>query len=389
MKLKKAMGYGATLKILYTIMTLYILIAIIIPYNEVSGEITGTMDTFMEFPEQYVPVNLYLAKGMELTAEPFMDDDKQDMYITCPDGYVGSGLFGYGFIHAIGRVYWQKVGKWESEPLRGGLKINPPIRYTIFVTARDVSTYNAKFAFTLLINGKPYNGNPDPENWTAKATNVDIPAGQIVRVTAIDESFNLTTYLQEIKPGDRIGVEIWCYLQGNVQLIYGSKIHPSQMTLVSNAIRFKKLKLTQTTATATFYDSFSVSPYKMKSGFEIDGAEYMTKPEVIIDCEGTQGLRWTLPERITPGTHVLRVMLAYDPEANQTFEATKNIYVKAQQTNVLSTYIPLIILMIIIPILVGVGVFVWYYRDRKLERYLQEHPEILEELIEESAEDVV
>ncbi len=318
------------------------------------------------FPDQYVDFKINMKEGKTFTPEGYMETDTDDHKILCPSGYVADGLFGFGIIKRLGHVYWMKVAQWKSDDLYSDMMFKEKITYAVYVSG-EYST-SGDFAFTMLHNGNPIGHKPDdPGNWTV-VSNAKIPADTPTLVTA-EEKINLNQTQTDIEPGDAIGVEIWCRLQGTVHLHYGSMMYPSHVKVKANSIRFNSLGLTKKKATVSYRDAFGTYPLQIKSAVSVDGAELQLEPEPN-PVEGYQGIVWKFVDTILPGSHVLVVGLAYDKNANTTamFEASKTISINEGEMAFSIPFADILIpLLGLIIVLVAVALIWRYYQNKKLE----------------------
>ena len=69
-----------------------------------------------------VPVAIHMTEGYELSPEPATPDDMEQS-AACPNGYVGEGLFGFGYLKRFGHVYPRYVGTWATKELQDTLVV--------------------------------------------------------------------------------------------------------------------------------------------------------------------------------------------------------------------------------------------------------------------------
>ena len=360
--MSRGMNRVLTLLVLACMMTVY---TAMVPAHSFAGAQTGAGDFGMEQFAQFNDVELFLKQGNSLSAEPMCQNrDDRDRLMTCPDGYIGTGLFGYGIITAIGQVVWMRVGRWESGPIAGEITVQNPIKYSIYVAGSYRTT--GDFAFNMLVNGRPVNPTSEPSEWT-QARNQRIETVP-TRIEAIEEKINMSA--TPVPGGSTIGVEIWCRLQGDVKLHYGSFESPSSISIRTNPIVFRNMEATDERITFVYSDAFSVPISDMMVVVNIDG----NVPQVDASPGYTGGfpaITWELSERLQPGIYSVNVILAYDRRTNRTFEFNTDIVIPEPEHRLeIPGWIWNILILIAIVIAAYFG-YTWY-EDRKLEKFMEE-----------------
>lgn len=339
-----------------------IMLTILVPVDTIAEDDAGTVNP--EQSDQFVQVSLFLKEGKKLDATAFDETDTTDHVVTCPDGYVGDGLFGHGIVHRVGHVYWMKVGKWESESLGAQFTIQAPITYSIYVSSK--SSTKGDFAFNMLVDGKYVNNNKDPGNWT-QADNVQIDSTPTL-VKVEEKKINMSA--KPISGGDTFGFEIWCRLSGDVKLHYGSFKYPSALSFKANSIVMKDIIVTPKKITFTYTDAFNVPVSTMLVYMSVDDSVYDVNPTSTFSG-GYPAIVWKLGDAIAPGAHTIKVVIGYDPKQNNTYEFTKDVVIK-EKANPISIPSPIIwTLEILLVIVLGIVAYRWY-DNRKLEKLMEE-----------------
>ncbi len=221
---------------------------------------------------QMVPVTMLLREGYEMSPEP-PDEDDVDQTAACPNGYVGEGLLGYGFIKRLGTVYPRYIGTWASDELKDDLIVDGTITFEAyyFKKAEASGTPNGKIIFSLMRNDQP---------WIPEMKTGSLSFRETVKKISL--TYKASGNLTPLAKGDTLQLRVTCEVNGNGGYIYyGSSSYPSGVRMTCSAISIKNIVPSERADKfeVEYTDSFGISPAKMGSQLLLDGVALESRPQ--------------------------------------------------------------------------------------------------------------
>lgn len=310
------------------------------------------------------PVHINAFSGNTLSPE-MAQIDEQDSVAQCPNGFVRTGFFGYGYA-PVGETQWRLVGQWETT-LRAPLNAGDQFVFNAWVRNKG-SVQFAVLGFILKKNDEEI-VRAESQEFSNQLS--EAPANIEARKVG---SANLTPF----ESGDKIVLRVECRINGDgTEMLYGSLAHDTGATLICDALNIVRVHGSKGGVCAEYHDSFFVSPAKMTFIAKVDDIIIDTLPEYDQTDDGLRVTHWSYS--LKPGNHAVEVQMSYGGTDNTTMASFSGSINVPKDEKIeflgidLSVWLQGIGFIVFLIILAAIGVAIKRRREEKqLEKYLEE-----------------
>lgn len=252
--------------VMVTIMVLSAII-MIVPIAEptISSDKTVSFDTRDEVSSgafTQIPVQIFLKESSALSPKAAQANDA-DITQNCPDGFVHSGLFGFGVIWRFGKLTWKTVGTWKSEPLKSDLVIGGKMTYNLWLYRNPgTNQRTGTFKITLYNNDQAIGGTAIE---SGSRTITETP-------TQVSWEVQIGGNITPLKPGDVLGAKIECKIDGGCFMYYGGPNFNTGVTLTCNSLRIPGMNYDSESGAlhVQVSEAFGISPTQLNPQLLID-----------------------------------------------------------------------------------------------------------------------
>jgi len=256
----------------------------------------------------FVPVNVLLKEGYELSPKDPRATDF-DLQQSCPNGYVGDGLFGLGIITLFGHVQWKTVGIWKTNELKTDLVISGKIKYTLWLYNRQ-NSQTGDFRISLLVNDKEIGPSKKEYN------NFNVKEEPQALVIEFDAGGNITPLV----PSDVLAMKVEARIQSGAFMYYNGPSYRSGVMLTCNSLRVPGLRYDKDDRMLIggVSDAFGLPPSLLNPVLLID--ETLAELDYSIQLN-SETLSWELVyflellEWLRSGEHSATLVVAYSKAA--------------------------------------------------------------------------
>ncbi len=309
------------------------------------------------------PVHINVFTGNKLSPEKAQTDD-QEKVAQCPDGFVRTGLLGYG-IAPFGETQWRLVGQWETT-LKAPLNAGDQFKFNAWVRNKGSVSF-AVLGFILKKNeDEIIRAETNEFSNQLKEAPIKVEAKRV-------GSANLTPF----QSGDKLVLRIECRINGDgTEMLYGSYTYDTGTTLICDALNIVNVHGSKSGVCVEYQDSFFVSPAKMVFIAKVDDIIIDTLPQYDQTDDGYRKTIWSYS--LKPGNHAVEVLMSYGGTDNTTmasFSGSINVP-KEEKLEFLGLDISFWIQIFgLIAFLIIIAVIATAFKRRREEKQLQKYLE--------------
>ncbi len=298
------------------------------------------------------PVMVYFQKNNGLSPEALDDENVETS--PCPNGFVRTGLFGFG-VAPIGVQEWRDIGDWESSSLGRDLNIASSAEFQLYATSTSYDPMD--FNVTVFVGDRPIG--------TGMAESVGIEGGQ-TNLVSIPVKFQ---GISAISSGQTIRIHLQSRYAGSddgsiCSIQYGSKEAPTGLKLTSDAINILDASACHKSVKLQYTEAFRVPNSLLNTEAKVDNIRIEENPDFSVE-EGTNIAEWE--KGVSAGTHAIEISISYG-EGNTSWMITKNVNVAEPPTaGFVGALMNWLWLIIVAAVAVVVLIVIFVVRGRKAE----------------------
>ncbi|MFW3145447.1 MAG: hypothetical protein ACMUIE_01385 [Thermoplasmatota archaeon] len=247
-------------------------------------------------------MRLHLREGM--TMSPIAPESQDEFQaISIPNGFIRDGFFGWNLL-PIGHVYWQPVGTWSTDPLKGTINLGGKVTVTIFATREEGSgNVNSDFLFEILRGSEPL-------IQLTTSANIQDGIDNKIEATGWFPAANDTT----VEANTQLSLRITARCNGGAIMKYGSTTVDSGISFGSNALSIKNLFMDRKYITLEYTDAFMAPWINLYTQLKVNE---IVQP----DSQNAVTTQWNTLNRSReliwerdspPGNYLVEISISYD-----------------------------------------------------------------------------